>query len=262
MRGSAADVVPLLARRESLLSALWEGPQAKCDLVRTLDISRSTVDRSIRELETKGLVERREGGFGLTLPGRLLFEEYREFRERSDGISSADDLLSVLSPDTRLDAGMLAGAEIVVADRTTPYRPADRFLDRVCDADSAKILSTAIGPQYVDVIREQVVEEGLEYSVGATTTVIERFVSEHDRAMRESLATDRMALRELSDDPPFSVVVLDSPSGRSAGVLVYGNEGARGYIDNDSPDAVEWAEAYFRRYWRDATPIGAPSTES
>lgn len=261
MRGSPADLLPMLARREQLLAVLQDEARTKSDLSSVLDISRSTVDRSVRELETQGVIERRDGGFGLSLCGRLLFEEFRQFRERSDDIAAADDLLTVLGPETDIDAAMLADAEVVAADRTTPYRPAERFLDRICEANAVDILSTAIGPKYVDVVHEQVVDEGLEYTVGATATVVERLVSEYASELREALSTDRMTLRELDDAPPFSVAVLDSSAGRAASVLVYGNEGVRGFIDNDSRAAVEWAEGFVRRYWRDGTAITVPVTD-
>lgn len=261
MRGAATDLMPLLARRNRLLLALEDGPRIKSDLVGALDVSRSTVDRSVRELQAKGIVERRNGGFRLTLSGRLLFEEFQAFNASCDGIAAAAGPLSVLGPDTDVDVTLLADAEVVHSDRTTPYRPAERFLELIRDADSAKILSTAISPQYVDVVHGEVIDAGLEYTVGATPSVVERLISEYRDELDGALSSGRFALRELADAPPFTIGVFDRPDGPTAGVLVYVNEGPRGYVGNDATAAVEWAEAYFRRYWTDGTPITAPVTE-
>lgn len=260
MRG-APELVQLVARRAELLSTLEGGARQKNEVVAAVDVSRSTVDRSVRELEAEGLVERRGGDIGLTLPGRLLFEEFRSLGECCDGIAVAERVLQVLDADADVDPSLLADPTVVTAERTSPYRPSRRFLEALGEADSAKVLSTAVGPQYVESVRRLVVEEGLEYSVGATSPVVERLVAEYREALEESFATGRVTLRELDDTPPFSLGVLYGPADRSVGVLVYDDEGVRGYIGNDSPEAVEWAEDLFRRYWADATPISSPLSD-
>lgn len=260
MRG-AEELVQLVARRAQLLSALEGGPRLKSDVVAALDVSRSTVDRSVRELEAEGLVERRSDGIGLTLPGRLVFEEFRDLTERCDGIAAAEGVLRVLDADADVDPALLADPTVVTAERTSPYRPARRFMEVLAAADGAKVLSTAISPRYVETVRRLIVDEGLEYRVGATPTIVERMVTEYRESLEASLATGRLTLRELDDDPSFTLAVVDGSGGPSVDVLVYDDEGVRGYVGNDAPEAVEWGEAVFRRYWTDATPISAPRSE-
>lgn len=260
MRG-AEELVQLVARRAQLLSALEGGPRLKNDVVAALDVSRSTVDRSVRELEAEGLVERRSDGIELTLPGRLVFDEFRDLTEHCDGIAAAESVLRVLDADVDVDPALLADPTVVTAERTTPYRPSRRFLEGLITADEAKVLSTAISPQYVETVRRLVVDEGLEYHLGATPPIVERLVTDYREALEASLATGRLTLRELDDDPPFSLAVIDGRDGPSIGVLVHDDEGVRGYVGNDAPEAVEWGEAVVRRYWADATPISPPRSE-
>lgn len=73
------------------------------DLVRSLDVSRSTVDRAVRRLESEGIVERRASGYGLTLVGRLVYEEYLTFTERTTGLLDAAPVFEALPADTPLD---------------------------------------------------------------------------------------------------------------------------------------------------------------
>lgn len=258
MAGPPADLLAVLSRRESLLRSLTDSPRSKRELVESLDVSRSTVDRAIRELQSEGVVERRDGGYALTLPGRILLEQYREFEQVVAGVDEAGELLSVLPADAELPPEMLADLEVTKSERTTPYRPVERFFELVEDAEAIRILSTAIGPQFVDAIHEQITEEGMAYTVAATESIVERLVSEYTRQLSEALATGHMELRELAADPPFTVAVLELPTATYAGVILYGSEGARGFLCNDAADAVAWANAYIDRHMERATPITSP----
>jgi len=250
-----ADLVPVVARRERLLAALHESPQAKCDLVRSLEVSRSTVDRAVRRLESEGLVERRESGYGLTLLGRLVFEEYRTFTERATGLLDASPGLEALPADTTLDPAALVDANVTVAERTMPYRPGDRHLELMEEATHVRLLSTAVGPRYVNAVRDAVVERGARVLLGVTTAVAERLVTRHAAALDDALATGEFELRELADVPPFSLGMFDRPSGTSFGALVYDEDAPRVYVDNDTTAAIEYGERCFERYWTAAEPI-------
>jgi predicted transcriptional regulator len=254
------ELLPVVARREGLLAVLYESPQAKCDLVRSLDVSRSTIDRAVRRLESEGLVERRASGYGLTLVGRLVYEEYRTFTERTTGLLDASPVLEALPADTPLDPAAFFGANVTAAERATPYRPGDRHLELMEEAEGARLLSTAVGPRYVEAVRATVVERDTPVKLGVTTAVGERLVTEYADALGDALSSGELELRELDDTPPFSLGLFDRPSGTVFGALIYDGDAPRAYVDNDTEPAVEYGEARFERYWADAEPI-APVVE-
>jgi len=256
-----AELIPLIARRERLLAALYESPHAKCDLVRSLDVSRSTVDRAVRRLENEGIVERRASGYGLTLVGRLVYEEYRTFTERTTGLLDAAPVLEALPADTPLDPAALFGATVTAAERATPYRPGDRHLELMEDAERARLLSTAVGPRYVEAIRAAVVERDTPVQLGVTTAVQERLVTEYADSLGDALSSGKLDLRELDDTPRFSLGLFDRQSGTVFGALIYDDDAPRAYVDNDTAPAVEYGKERFERYWADAEPI-APAVES
>ena len=64
-----SDVLSTLIQRESVLYAVDVAGCEKRDIVDAVPPSRSTVDRSIRELEAAGLVTRAPEGYRRTLLG-------------------------------------------------------------------------------------------------------------------------------------------------------------------------------------------------
>lgn len=253
-----ADLLPVIARREQLLSALHGSPTGKAALVAELDVSRSTVDRAVRRLEYDGAIERRDGGYGLTLVGRLAFEEYRTFAERTEVVFDAQPALDALPADADIDPSALVGATTTVADRTTPYRPADRHLELIAAADHIDLLSTAVGPRYVEAVSDAVIDDGTRVRVGVTPGVAEWLVTEHRDAVAAALATGRIEIRELADPPSFSLVTFDPDGEAILGLLVYADGGPRAYVENDTPEAVAYGRDRFERHWSTADPM-APS---
>lgn len=254
-------LLEVFARREELLDLLSGGPVAKRDLVREMEVSRSTVDRAMRDLENRGLVERVDGGFRLTLRGALLFQSFERFRARVTGIDEADDVLSVLHRDADLAPAAFEDATVVRPTRDALHRPVDRHLELLEGADRIRTLSTAVMPTYVDAYRSAVVEGGTPADIALAPTIVERLVSDYREAFEAVLHTDRAEVRELDEVPDYSLVLLDVDEGWVVNLLIYAPEGISGLVVNDSRAAVRWAEDTFERYWRSARPYAVPSDD-
>jgi predicted transcriptional regulator len=254
MMGSHADHLRVFDRRESLLQQVLEQPMDKCGLTEALEVSRSTVDRSIRELEGIGVVERGPEGYELTLRGRLMFEEYERFRRRIQSIDEATPVISGLPQDVAIDVAMLDGAEVVGGDLSMPFDPIERHLELLREADRIRVVGATVLPQYVETYHERIVGNGVRAEVALPGEMVERLLSSHREQFTEILDTGRLTLRELDERPPYSLAVLDGVEPR-AGLLVYVADGIRGYLTNNSPMAVSWATQTFETYWENATPI-------
>lgn len=255
MKELPVSVLSLFGRREALISLLREGTHSKPELVRSLSVSRSTVDRCVRELESAELAERVDGGFRLTLAGRLLFDEYERFRERVDGVFEATALLSVLPTDTDLDATALRNATVTLADRTAPYRPAETYLERVHEADHVDHVTTALGPKYVEEVRTAIADDGVTFRLGASPSVTERLVARYDDVLDELFDTGRLTMRELDGHPGYSFGIVESSDETSFHCLVYTDDGMRGRIETSHPEAVEYARSQFDRYWSEGRAV-------
>ncbi|WP_435194654.1 helix-turn-helix transcriptional regulator [Natronomonas sp. EA1] len=258
MDGVFDELLPLFSRRDAMLGELRGEPISKSALVSSLDISRSTVDRAMRELADHDLVERTGQGWVLTLAGELLVEEYENFRRRVAGIERAHPLLSSLPPNVGLAPSALAGAEVVMADRTAPYRPAEAYLDLLRSSDRAWLLNTALTEQYVEELEQLAVAGDPDLDVACADCVVERLIAEHREVLDTALKSGTVTMRELDDDLPFSQGVFEIDGERRLAVLVYVDDGLKGAIVNDDPAAVAWGESFFTEHWEAADPIPTP----
>lgn len=248
-----------VARRSGVLRAVVDGPATKPDLDEALPVSRSTIDRSLRELEDAALVTRDDGGYRGTLAGRLALAEHDRYRQRLDGLDDAASLLSTVDPDADLDPAMFADARVVESTRASPQRPIEALYDHVERATRVKGFAPAVHPQQVETYHEQVVEEGMAIDIVVTAEALERLVTDYGGRFEEAMALDRVSFWEAAGQLPYSVTVAETPEGALAGLLVNAADGIRGCVMNDDPAAVAWAERRFERERAAATPVGQHS---
>lgn len=242
-----SEFLAVMDRRGPLLRELADGARDKPALETALDVSRSTIDRGIRELEECALVERADGGYRRTLAGRLAIEEYDRVMGRVAGLSRGAELLSNLDASTELDASMLAGGRVVEADRASPHRPVEVLYDVVESARAVRGFSPAVHPEQVRTYRDRISEGGMVADLVLTDEVLERMASEYAEDFQGAFDEDRMRIWQADDDLPYSLTIAETPEQTCAAVMVYGDRGILGCVLNDDPAAVAWAERRFRR---------------
>lgn len=104
--------VELLDRRRDVLARLGEGPCHVRDLCDSLDVSRSTVNRAVRDLESAGWIERTGDGYVRTTTGSLALEGYRDQVAALRAVQEYDDALTPLPEGTPLDPSVLDDATV------------------------------------------------------------------------------------------------------------------------------------------------------
>lgn len=262
-RPDPTEVMAVIARRGQVLRAVDTEGVRKRTLVADLDVSRSTVDRSIRELEAIGFIERAdEGGYRRTLPGQLALDEYDNFTARVDGVLSSIDVLSLLPVDAPCDTKILDDATVVLAERHSPHLPVNHLSDLISRATRVWSVAPAVLPQQVTVYHEQFQAGDLTAQMTLTDAVVERLVSAYGTELRESLQSGHLELRRTSQSLPYSLVAAETPTGPEMGLLVYADSGVRGFIGNDDPEAVEWAKQQVESYWQSADPLSDLTDDS
>lgn len=252
---SPEAVADLLNTRAEFLRVLGSGPYEKRDLVDELAVSRSTVDRGLRELESARLVHAEDGQYHLTFYGRLLTAVYTTFLDNLTDVQRAKSLLALLPAETAIDFAVLVDADITIADEPALHVPSTQVKTLIERASAMQVLAYAnTASEATEVVRTQV-------EAGTTVDVVFR------QAMYESLLkTDTEALTALLEselytaavieDLPFGLLVLDIDETPHMCLLVYGeNETLRGVIVNDAPAAVAWARQTFEHYRANATPV-------
>lgn len=256
------EVMAAVARRGDVLHAVGGTGVCKRDLVASLDVSRSTVDRAARELEGTGLVERTPNGYRRTLAGELALQEYERFSDRIDGVLQSRAVLSELPPESPFDISVVEGSEVVLPERHSPNLPVTRMSELVRRASRVRAFAPAVFPQQVDAYRDGIVDREMDVEVLLSDDVVERLVSTYSEDLARALGTGRLAVRVAADPLPYSLTVAETPTGWAVGLLVYTDDGSvAGFVGNGSPAAVEWATREFERVWERGTALPVPEND-
>lgn len=254
MESPPADVVALVTRRRALLDALREGPASKPDLVAALDVSRSTVDRGVRELESAALVRRAAGTVRLTTPGRLCLRAHDRLHAATRGVDAARGLLEDLPAGSVPDPVLFEGATVVEGTQAVPSRPLEVVSGYLEDAERVHAVSLSVVPRMVEQYRRAVTEDGTDVTMVVPEGVLSRLLEAHEDALAAVLEAGA-SLHQVATEPPYGVLAVDRPSGPVAALLVHGDGGLRGLVANDDPLAVAWARSYVQGWVDRATPL-------
>jgi predicted transcriptional regulator len=234
----------LLAQRADLLRAVRGEATPKPELAAALSVSRSTVDRAVRDLEASGLVER-DGGVSLTLKGRLALDSYETFAAHLRDLNATESALDTLPDDARVDRALLRDATVVEATPVAPQRATEAYRSLVADATRVRGYASALLDGNVQTFRERIVEDGLEADLVLDPDVLDALVGAHGSAVADARDTGRLTMLEATDELAYSLMLVETPATTHACALFYDESGHTGLVRNDSREAVEWAEAVY-----------------
>ncbi|MFB6125002.1 MAG: helix-turn-helix transcriptional regulator [Halanaeroarchaeum sp.] len=250
-------VVELLVRRRAMLAALREGPSTKRELETTLDVSRSTVDRAVRQLEGVDLVRREHGAIALTLPGRLVHDGLAEFVAGFEGVQRASTMLADLDADVSVPFALFPDAMVIEATKASPHLPVVALRQFLDDARTVESVATALHPDYVDAYRDIVVEQGTEAEIVVQTGVLDELLATYWQPVEEALDTGRVTFYETDAESVVSLKIAETDTEEVA-ILVYGDRGVEGFVRSDNRRAVEWAREEYERI-REGAQLVAPT---
>lgn len=245
MRGDD-ERLALVARRAEMLKALTAGPLHKRDLIEELEVSRSTVDRAIDELTETDLVERINGGFAATLPGRLALDRYRSYVADSTAVLDAADVLRTLSADAAIEPPLLVDADVHRSEETVPYRPLEPLHAAIEAADRYKAVLPALAdPRHLRLLYEHVVVDNNSAELVVSEDLQRTLTADFPRRLDAMAAAGGFELH-VGDVPKFGLVLTEVDGDVSVSLVVFSSSGgATAVIRNDTGDAVAWAERWF-----------------
>ncbi|GGM72538.1 putative transcriptional regulator [Halarchaeum rubridurum] len=239
MAGDPERFARLLVDRAPFLRTLADGAVSKRVLADAHDVSRSTVDRAVRDLETVGAVERRDGTVALTLVGRLGLAAHDTFRADVDALAGAA-ALSTLPATASVTLDVVRGAEVVDADPETPHRPVSVLTDLLAESVHVELYATRVLPEVMDTLRRRV-GAGLVLDAYVVPDVLDALFVDFREPVEAILASETVALFEAAPTYPFGLVLCYLPDGRRIVALVCGERGVSLLLVNDNRDALAWA---------------------
>ncbi|WP_380674417.1 helix-turn-helix transcriptional regulator [Salinigranum sp. GCM10025319] len=248
------DVRRLLRQRADVLAALIDAARDKADLTAELDVSRSTVDRTVRRLALHGLVLRTDAGLEATRAGRLAYDSYRRFREETADVERVADLLDELSPSADVSHDLLAGATVCRSEPPATGRPANEVTALLGEAIELWACASSIADSAAsERLYRMVTERDGRATVVYTSPLADHLRKQYSEKRREMVETGRYRAYEI-DDLSYDLFVVESAEGTQVAVVVYDEGGSiAGTIHNDRDAAVEWGRAVFERRRVEAT---------
>jgi len=262
MSGGAGDegLLDVLANRESILAAVRDVATTKRDLVDELSVSRSTVDRAIRDLETHDLVRRTDGGYRATLTGRLLLSTRQEYARRVTDTAAVGDLVAHLPAEADVPIETFATATAYRPDQPDPYRPTTVLRDLATEATHNRgVLAQQATPNATDVVRRRVVEGDLDIEYLISPAMREYLWAEQPEMVTELITAGGVDFYE-ADPLPFDYALLTTPDATHFLVVVYDARGTlQGVLHSTEAAAIQWGETTFDSHLEDARLVEPPA---
>ncbi|MEF8872164.1 MAG: MarR family transcriptional regulator [Haloarculaceae archaeon] len=247
----AIDHIAFLARSESrvrVLERLLEaGPLTQRELRECVDASRSTVTRTLTDLQSRNWVAKTGDGYQLTATGEMITEQ---FLDLVSSVQATEELSSFLrwfpTTEVSLDMNHLRGAEITSSTDSDPYAPGRRQTEFLRRVDDFRGFLPSIDMQGTEVVHEQIMTGAFEAEIVVSATVGDRITSgEFASLFREQLDTGRLTVYVAEEPLPFYLGL----GGDIVQVGVEDDEGfPRALLETDARPVISWGEDVYETY--------------
>lgn len=236
------DAVRTLQERRALVAALREDARDKRTLVEDLDVSRSTVSRALRDLQTHHLVERTNGTYQTTAYGDLLAGEFESLLETAASAWNVRNVLEQIPIDELgFELRHLADAEVTTPTTTNPTAPIGRVVELKRQASHVRSLAAGRSPNAFDAHKEAADASGQTFESVCSKGLVQWLVTEADR--RDTLAglldADGVAVHVYDEEIPVPIGVTEN-------VVFFGVESEEGapvaLVESTNDRVREWAE--------------------
>jgi len=247
------DLADILLKRHKCLHTLDNQPQAKPELIESLDIPRSTLDDIVRDLEHADLVEYHDGKWQLTLLGRYTLNHHTRYKEGLESLTNATPVIKELPRDTPVERRFLRDAEVHVATTPVPDEVMQVFLDAVGSATHVRGVTPLAMVGYIDSFyRAATTGSDAQLEAVLPLETFERLQTLHPDSTEKAMDDDDITLYHADIPVTFSLWIADDDH---AGLIVYADQGVQGILINDTDDALNWATDQYDRIQKDAEPI-------
>lgn len=252
----ATEQVAFLASspiRSRILRELRDQRLIERDLRDALDEPRSTVHRNVEKLVERGWIESRRDGYRTTWFGAAVLEEF----ERTVGnVERARKLRPFFDhvPVEAVDLDALGDVEVTAPRPNRPLAAIDRVQEWFTDPDSIRGFTPYLVPRFADGAHDCVFDDEYDVEVVVANVAAEALVGEYGARLREIIHEEWVSLYRHAGDLPYALLFADD------GVLLgaFDADGVpRTVVETDHGEAIEWAEATYRRHRSEATPITA-----
>lgn len=254
---TTTDIAEILRKRHEWLPYLDDSHLTKPELCDQIDVSRSTVDRGMSELESVDIVDRTTDGYQLTSFGNLLCQLRTSYMRSLESIYRAQAMQTPLPTDQYGEQILFDGGDVVLPESHLPEKPTRRILSLITESRAVRGFTPVMHDQYISTSYEQVMMHDLEFEFLITSEIFDGLVSLYSEWLINAFQQDEFMIYENQQLPPFGLAIFERKSDGSHTVVLalYADNGLSGIIENDTRQAVGWAKQLYRDYRDAATHI-------
>lgn len=256
--GNDSSLEDTVARRSDVLTALEQGQRTKRDIVESIDRSRSTVNRAVKELlNAECITPLRPGNsrYQLTTAGRLALEMYRDYHRGSDTVESNAALLNTLSADVGVSEDFITDADVYSFSKAPDlaHNPSTELV-----ADATRFYGTApvVFDSYFEFLNGWTARDGTDLELVLDRDLLDSIVEHYDAEFTELRSHSGVDLLVTDESFSHAVWVVENAQETHAGLTIYEDGAMRANLLASSDRAVLWAEQEYQRYRDAATPFG------
>lgn len=250
--GSDEELLTLkvVLSRFEILQQIDQGIREKRAIRENVESSRTTVDRSIRELEDANVLRRRKGQCEFTRYGRIIYKEFKSVIEICKQLRAAPQLLSTLPPDAPIGPTIADATEVAVAPERAPTMLFER-LKTPSECEAIRVSLPILFSEQIDLILKQLQEDTtLELIVHPELVdVLKKNFSE----ILAHLETNSTPIYITDDYPAFGITIFDPAEVR---VSIYRKTGGLyGVLRNENPEAIRKSLSIFERQKQNSNTV-------
>lgn len=250
------DLADALGGRHRVLRALASEPASKRTLEDRLSVSRSTVDRAIRDLQSNSLVAYEDRAYHLTAAGRYGLSAHETAADRLAALAEMSDDLTALSHGTPLEAAFLVDAEVIRPSRRTPDAVVSRLLGSVRRADHVDGVAPVALMGHLTPFYAEATADGGTMRMLLEGDLFDELVTDDDEPLRRGIDDPDVSLERATVPFEFGLWIAERGDvDEEAGVVIYTETGVKAVVVNDDPTARSWAREQFERVAETALPF-------
>lgn len=258
------DDIAFLARSETrvgVLRALEERPRDRRDVATTTDTPRSTLSRTLSELEDRGWIERNGQLYELTTAGTLVIEQFVPLLDTVSVLQELGDAIDLLPLDeTDLTVKHLADAQFMTPTGLNPTAHFDYGIERLRKADRFRCVARTAPPRYVEAIHEGVVSQRLTAECVLDSTYLDDLQDGSDlKQCWDEITIESKTVRRSEESIPFVLLVLDE----TVHLWLCDEKGeSQGLLESENSDVLSWANTMVDRYLERSQSIASDIVDS
>lgn len=261
---SPVDDVAFLVRSETrvnVLRAVDAGPHDRQELATATETPRSTLGRTLSELEEYGWITRTGRNYEITTAGSLILDRFDPLVDVVTVQEKLGEAVELLPTDKYdLPVEHFADATFVTPSEHNPTAPFEYGVEQLRSIDEFRGVASAVPRQYVRAIHRGVVGNTFTAELALTDSYLDG-IREDDDALElwcEVANTDTV-FRRVTAPVPFVLLVLDDVVHLW---LCNAHGETEGLVESDHSAVLSWANTTVTDFLEGAPPAESIVCES